>query len=77
MLQPTLDKYYAKKGCVAMKTFYRLDNIGKAKYTINFNDEIKTHKDGSPFFGMAIFKNKKKMNEFIKELIQEGYRESK
>ena len=40
------------------KTFYRRDNIGKAKYTISFHDGVQTHKDGSRFFGIAIFKNK-------------------
>lgn len=57
------------------KTFYRMDNIGKAKYTINYHDGIQTHKDGSPFFGIAIFKNKKKLNKFTNYLIKEGYNE--
>ena len=55
------------------KSFYRMDNIGKAKYTVNFHDGIQTHKDGSPFFGMRIFKNKKKMAGYIKELQEAGY----
>jgi hypothetical protein len=58
-----------------MKTFYRLDNVGKAKYTINFHDGIQIHKDGSPFFGIAIFKNKKKLKGFTDKLITEGYQE--
>ena len=58
-----------------MKTYYRQDNIGKAKYTISFNDGIKTHKDGSPFFGIEIFKNKMKLIEFINKLVSEGYKE--
>jgi hypothetical protein len=58
-----------------MKTFYRQDNIGKAKYTINFHNGIDTHKDGSPFFAIAIFRNKIKLNLFIKKLIAEGYNE--
>lgn len=56
-----------------MKTFYRQDNIGKAKYTISFNDGIKTHRDGSPFFDIAIFKNKKQLQVFINKLIADGY----
>ena len=58
-----------------MKTFYRQDRIGKAKYTISFHDGIQTHKDGSPFFGIAIFKNKKKLKEFTDKLISKGYKE--
>jgi len=56
-----------------MKTFYTMDNIGKAKYTVNFHDGVQTHKDGSPFFAIAIFKNKKKRNTFINNLINDGY----
>ena len=58
-----------------MKTFYRLDNIGMAKYTINFHDGIQTHKDGSPFFAIAIFRNKKKLKKFTDNLISQGYKE--
>ena len=42
-------------------------NIGKAKYLVNYH-KGKKHKDGSKFFDIAIFKNKNKMNEFIKTL---------
>jgi hypothetical protein len=58
-----------------MKTYYRRDNIGKAKYTISFHDGIQTHKDGSPFFGIEIFKNLKDLKAFEKKLIAEGYTE--
>lgn len=58
-----------------MKTFYQQDNIGRVKYTISFHDGIQTHKDGSPFFGIAIFKNKKKLKKFINTLITDGYKE--
>ena len=34
-------------------------NIGKAKYVVNFHDGKKTHKDGSKFFDIQIFSNKK------------------
>lgn len=57
-----------------MKTFYRQDNIGKAKYTINYHDGISLHNDGSPFFSMRIFRNKKNMYDFIKNLVLNGYR---
>lgn len=55
------------------KLFYTQMNIGKAKYTISSHDGIQTHKDGSPFYGIAIFKNKVKRNAFISELTKQGY----
>ena len=54
------------------KLFYTQDNIGKAKYTVSYTDGS-THKDGSPFYGFAIFKNKVKRNAFISELTKQGY----
>jgi len=57
------------------KKFYLMDNIGKAKYTVNCHDGIKTHRDGSPFFDINIFKNKKKRNAFVKQLLNDGYKE--
>lgn len=58
-----------------MKIFSIQNNIGKAKYVVNHHDGIKTHKDGSPFFDIAIFKNKKKMGQYISELLNNGYSE--
>ena len=57
------------------KTFYVQNGIGKAKYCLSYHDGVSTHKDGSPFFALAIFKNKKKLNEKIKELRLNGYAE--
>lgn len=56
-----------------MKTFYRQDNIGVTKYTVSYHDGITMNKDGSQFFNIAIFKNKKKLNAFINKLLSEGY----
>lgn len=53
--------------------FYQMNNIGRAKYTINFHDEVKTHSDGSPFYEIAIFSNKVKLAKFRKDLITKGY----
>jgi len=58
-----------------MKLFRTNTNIGKAKYTVSDHDGVQTHKDGSPFFGIAIFKNKKKRDAHIKALVAKGYRE--
>lgn len=56
-----------------MKTFYILGSIGKSKYVVNFHDGHKSHDDGSPFFDIAIFSNKKRMNDFISDLSSFGY----
>ena len=58
-----------------MKTYYIQYNIGKVKYCVSYHNGIDKHKDGSPFFGIAIFHNKKKLNLFVKDLIKENYRE--
>lgn len=56
-----------------MKQFNTQFNIGKVKYVINHHDGVQTHKDGSPFFGIYCFSNKRKFNSKIKDLIKEGY----
>ena len=56
-----------------MKVYNIMDNIGKVKYVVNYHDGIKTHKDGSKFYDIATFKNKKKRGNFIKELIKKNY----
>jgi hypothetical protein len=63
---------YAKGGNIG-KVYYEQPNVGKAKYTVNFHDGVKTHKDGSPFYDMRIFKNKTDLNNFIAKLKKEGY----
>lgn len=57
-----------------MKSYYEQQNIGLAKYLVNFYDGIKTYKDGSNFYDIRIFKNKVKKNAFIKKLEQNGYK---
>ena len=57
------------------KKFYIMYNIGKAKYVISFYNGVKTHSDGSPFYDIKIFQNKKNLESFKKQLIQEGYSE--
>lgn len=57
-----------------MKLYYTQMNIGRAKYVVSFHDGVKTYPDSSPFYGIAIFKNQKKMKAFIKNLLAEGYK---
>ena len=54
------------------KTFNIQHNIGKCKYVLNTHNGIDTHKDGSPFFGVEIFKNKIKLKEKIDRLKAAG-----
>lgn len=56
-----------------MKKWNQQFNVGKAKHVINYHDGIKKHNDNSRFFDIAIFKSKKKMKNFIKELKADGY----
>jgi len=56
------------------KRFKRQDGIGKAKYTISFHDGRKKHKDGSDFFDIKIFKNKKDLSNFVGTLVKKGYK---
>lgn len=58
-----------------MSKYYKVNyNIGKVKYVVSFHDGIKTHKDGSRFFDIRTFKNKKVMNKFITDLVKDGYK---
>ena len=54
-----------------------MTNIGKAKYVVNFWDGKKAHPDGSRFFDIKIFKNKKRMASFVADLKVQGYSEAK
>ena len=56
-----------------MKTYNIMLNIGHAKYVVNYHDGIKKHKDQGNFYDIKIFKNKKKMEAFIRELGSNGY----
>lgn len=56
-----------------MKNFNLMYNIGKAKYVINYHNGEDTHNDGSPFYGIKPFKNKRKFNQEISRLKKQGY----
>ena len=51
--------------------------VGKTRNIVDFHDGVKKHKDGSEFWDMRSFSRKKDMESFVKELIAQGYRESK
>jgi len=60
---------------ISNKVFYTQYGIGTSKYSVSFHDGEKTHKDGSEFFDLKIFKNKKRLAEFTSKLVAEGYKE--
>ena len=55
------------------KQFYERENVGKARYTVNAHDGVETHADGSPFYGTAIFSNKRAKDKFVRALKRQGY----
>ena len=58
-----------------MKKYNIMYGIGHAKYVVNTHDGIQIHPDGSEFWGIDTFKNKKKLNACIKDLKNNGYKE--
>jgi hypothetical protein len=56
-----------------MKKFRMQYGIGSAKYLVSFHDGEKKHKDGSEFWDIEIFKNKKKLYAFMDDLRKNGY----
>jgi len=77
-IKAALEKAYeaGKNVNVKKKTFYIQDNIGTVKYTVNYHDGIKKNRDGSNFSDLATFKNKKKRDIFVKDLLKKGYIET-
>jgi hypothetical protein len=57
-----------------MKEFNEMSNVGRVKYVVNHHDGVKQHPDGSPFFDVATFQNKRKKAAFVKGLLAKGYR---
>lgn len=57
----------------ARRKFHTQTNIGLAKYVVSVHDGVKMNEDGSPFYGIRIFSNKRKLGQFEKELIKQGY----
>jgi len=55
------------------KRYNIMHGVGHAKYLVSYHDGIKKHSDGSNFWDIEIFKNKKKLNECVKSLVNDGY----
>lgn len=58
-----------------MKAFCYRQNVGKSRHVISHHDGEKTHKDGSPFFDVAIFGRKRDAEKFMESLRVAGYAE--
>ena len=73
--QPSQTRKYklADGGEVGNKVYNEMYGVGSSKYLVNFHDGEKTHKDGSPFFDIRIFKNKVEKDKFVKELKSKGF----
>ena len=56
-----------------MKRYYIQYNVGRSRYVVNHHDGVKTHRDGSPFFDVAIFSNKRKCEAFVRDLKRDGF----
>jgi hypothetical protein len=56
------------------KRYYQQDRVGSAKYTISYHDGKKKHKDGSDFFDIQTFRNKKDLAKFVNTLHKGGYK---
>ena len=53
---------------------YRISHgIGKARHVVSFFTGESFHKDGSPFYDVAIFSNKVSCVKFTRKLDAEGY----
>lgn len=55
------------------KEYYLQDNIGKVKYSVSYYNGKKKNTDGSKFYDFKPFSNKKKRDDFVKELEEKGY----
>ncbi len=56
-----------------MKRYNIKFNVGKCKYLVSYHNGVSLHKDGSDFFDIATFTNKKLFTAFVKSLEGEGY----
>lgn len=56
-----------------MKSYRVTQNVGRAKHVVSHHNGEKSHPDGSPFFDIEIFTNKKNRDKFTRGLDQQGY----
>jgi hypothetical protein len=57
------------------KVFNEMHHVGRrGNYLVNYHDGSKTHPDGSPFFDVQLFRNKRKKDQFVRALLRQGYK---
>lgn len=56
------------------KKYYTMYNVGKAKYLINYFDGESFYPDGSEFYGVKIFSNKREFERELRRMEKEGYK---
>ena len=61
---------------MTQKNFYQQNNIGRARYVISYYNG-KKHPDGSDFYDIEIFSNKKDLEAFRTKLLTEGYKDDR
>jgi hypothetical protein len=67
----------AKELVGSPKEYYLQENVGRAKYVVNFHDGVSTHKDGSEFYDIRIFRNRRDAEAFMQKLVRKGYKYGK
>jgi hypothetical protein len=58
------------------KQFNLMYNVGMAKYVINIHNGKDLTNDGSLFFGIKLFSNKKLFEKAQRDLIKQGYKQT-
>lgn len=54
---------------------YNTLTLRRGQHTVNFFGGVKRHPDGSKFFDMRVFKNKRDADSFEKDLKKQGFKE--
>jgi len=68
-----MDENEWRKVAQNIKRYRVTQRVGKAKYVLSYYDGMKRHVDGSDFFDVITFRNKKQLNESITSLHKQGY----
>ena len=56
-----------------MKHYYTQYNVGRVRYAVSFHGGEKKHSDGSPFYDLRTFSNRRDHSRFIASLKKQGY----
>lgn len=56
-----------------MKIYNEKFNVGTTRYLVSYHDGVKKHRDGSDFYDVSLFGNRRAKDMFIKDLQRQGY----